>query len=215
MGWLPEPTLDGVRDVGRWEVLLAVADSTIDRFGATADKTVENTVTETSLLGVGQGTLTFPADFFTAGSVVRITMRGELSDTGTPDFTLRLKFGSTVIADVGPTALTGVSSVEWMLDALITCRAAGASGTFIGGGLFDYDDGTELALDSDTDVTVDTTGELTLDVTWEWGTANASNTVTCRASTISLHNPNRIAVGGLEPVLTPDETDWVYGWVAD
>jgi hypothetical protein len=42
-------------------------------FAATADKTVANTTTETSLVGTGVGTLTLPANCLTAGRSVRVT----------------------------------------------------------------------------------------------------------------------------------------------
>jgi hypothetical protein len=167
-----------------------------DVFTATAATTVANTVTETTLFGSGEGSLTLAADYFTAGRSLRIHMRGQLGTTGTPTINIKVKLGSTVIASMGATALTGVTDVEWMLDVLLTCRSAGASGSFIAGGLFDYDDGSEISLSSGTAVSVDTTASQTLDVTITWGTADASNTITTQEAIVEMVDPNAAEAGG-------------------
>mgnify|MGYP001287929233 CR=1 FL=1 len=170
--------------------------SSKDLFTATASQTVANTVTETTLLGSGEGSLTLAANFFTAGKALRIHMRGQLGDTGTPTLNVKLKLGSTVIAETGVTSLTGVTGVEWMLDILLTCRSAGASGSVIAGGLFDYDDGSEISLSSGTAQSVDTTGSLVLDVTATWGTADEANTITCQEAIVEAVDPNSSGEGG-------------------
>jgi len=161
-----------------------------DLYVATAAATVANTTDETTLAGSGEGSLTLAADFFTAGRALQIQMRGQLGDTGTPTLNVKVKLGATVICETTATALSGVTDVEWLLDVLLTCRSAGAAGSFIGGGLLDYDDGNEVSLSSGTPVTVDTTGSLALDVTATWGAADALNTITCQEMLVRLVDPN-------------------------
>jgi hypothetical protein len=70
-------------------------------FSQTADKTVANTTTPTGLFGTGVGSLTLPAGLLAAGSVIRITMTGHYSTTGTPTFTLAVNLGGTELATTG------------------------------------------------------------------------------------------------------------------
>ncbi len=209
------PTSAQVRDAGRWEQIVTVIANPTDRFTATATKTIANTVTETSLFGTGEGTLTFPADFFVAGASMLVTMRGQLSDTGTPDFTIRSKLDSTVIASEGPTALIGVSAAEWQLSLMLTCRSAGASGAFSTGGEFSYNGSGSVYVYSDTEVTVDTTQPLTLDVTWQWGTADAADTIITQEAVVATHSPNQVLSDRLQPVTNETLDDVIYGWVVD
>ncbi len=100
----------------------------IDRYVATADKTVANTTTETTLFGTGEGSLTLPANYLRTGRTIKIDIRGRLAATGNPNRTIKLKLGSTVITSLGPTAIASVSgTVEFRIQLLLTCRAAGAS----------------------------------------------------------------------------------------
>lgn len=66
-------------------------------FSQTATRTITNTTTETSQFSTGVGTLTLPANFFKVGKTIRLMLRGYISTTGTPNATIRIKLGSTVI----------------------------------------------------------------------------------------------------------------------
>ena len=72
-----------------------------------ADKTIANTVTETTLFGTANGTLTLPANFWTVGRTIRIELHGDFADTGIPTARIKVKQGATTLID--STALTLVA----------------------------------------------------------------------------------------------------------
>lgn len=153
-------------------------------FVQTASKTVANSTTETTLVSTGEGLTTLPAGFLMPGKCLRVRACGVISTTGTPNLTLRLKIGGATIASTGAVAMAGtVSGNVWSLDAEITCRTRGASGTVIGQGEFQYDDsthaGTRWGMAMAAAATVDTTTQQAVDLTAQWGTGSASNTITC------------------------------------
>ena len=160
-------------------------------FSATASVTVANTVTETSIVGTGVGSVTLPANFLAAGKTLRFKMFGTIGSVLTPTARIKIKIGSVVVIDTTALALlviTGTNIFE--TEAMITCRTAGASGTVFGQGLvFYYTSSTGLsgiATPNTTTSTIDTTASQTLDVTFTWGTASASNTITCTNTLIKV-----------------------------
>lgn len=165
-------------------------------FTQTADKTVTNTITETSIVGTGVGTLTLPANFFVAGKTIRITMAGVYSTVAvTGDtVTVKVKKGSTVLVSKATTALvTGGTNLAWEAEVLITCRSTGASGTVqVGGGLTYQVAGAVAVYDELNNgvatSTLDTTTSGLLDITVTHSAANASNTVKSLVSAFEVVN---------------------------
>lgn len=158
-------------------------------FVQTADATVANTTTETTLIASGEGTTTLPANLLKAGRRLRITASGHISDTGAPTLNVRVKLGGTTICATGAVTLNNtVTQTDWHMTVDITCRSAGATGTVQGGGIFDHDNGGSFGMVNTSAVTVDTTGTLAVDVTGEWGTADAADTITCQQLAIEVLN---------------------------
>ena len=153
-----------------------------------ASATVANTASETTIVGTVTGGKTLPAALLVAGKTVRVRAFGVLSSTGTPNLTVKVKFGSTVIATTGAVAQSGTpTDVGWELDCLITCRTTGASGTVFAQGVFRY--GTVvMPLAATAAVTVDTTGAHIIDLTAQWGAMDPGNTITCTNGAIELLN---------------------------
>jgi len=153
-------------------------------YSQTASKTVSNTTAETSLVQSGRGTVTLPANFLTAGKTIRLTAYGIYSTTGTPNLRFRVKLGSTFVGTTGNVATANnVSNQAWKVECVITCRSVGVSGTTytIGFAMLNTSGTNGVVWDMEavgTD-TIDTTSPLTLDLLAAWGTANASNTLTC------------------------------------
>lgn len=151
----------------------------------TADKTVANTVTETSIVGTGIGTLTLPANFWVAGKTIRITMSGVYSTVAvTGDtVTIKVKYGSTVLASKATTALvTGGSNLFWESEVLVTCRTTGATGTVQVSGGVRYQVASSVVVEDELNggiaaTTLDTTAGALFDITVTHSAANASNTV--------------------------------------
>ena len=138
-----------------------------------ASATVANTASETTIVGTVTGGKTLPAALLVAGKTVRVRAFGVLSARGTPNLTVKVNVGRTVIARE--------------LDCLITCRTTGASGTVFAQGVFRY--GTVvMPLAATAAVTVDTTGAHIIDLTAQWGAMDPGNTITCTNGAIELLN---------------------------
>lgn len=148
-------------------------------FKQTSSSTVANTVTETTLIDGGQGTLTLPANFFKVGRGVRLTARGFHSSTGNPSITIRFKLGGTTVASGIATSGNG-SSDGWEISVDCVCRSEGVSGTVVAAGYYDehHTNGAKIGVLNTSPVTIDTTTSKAVDLTVEWGAASASNTIT-------------------------------------
>ncbi len=161
-------------------------------FTQTADKTIANTVTETTLFGTGVsvgGGLTLPANFFVAGKTLKIHMHGFHSSTGNPNVTVTVKLGGTIVAT--GTGVSGNGATDgFYFDGEITCRTTGASGTVSAGGEFteEHGSGLHLSVISTSSTTIDTTASQVLDVTLTWGTADAGNTITSQIAYVEVIN---------------------------
>ena len=137
-------------------------------FAQTASVTVTGTLTETTLTGAGAGSLTLPANYFAVGSSVRITAGGPAVSLGvlSATMTLKVKVGALVLT-LGPIGnFGGAMSGPWRIDAVVTCRTTGASGTLQGSGWYSESGsfGQAVAF-ADVSQAVATTGTLTVDLT--------------------------------------------------
>lgn len=165
-------------------------------FTQTADKTVTNTTTETSILGTGVGTKTLPANFFVAGKTIRLRVGGVYSTPiGAPSLIIKVKYGSTIIAQVTTTALlASASNLEFDGEVLITCRTTGSSGTVMVHGDVEYSTGVTgtIAVDSlnhaGATTTINTTTSNALDVTVQWDTASSTRIAKSTVCTIEVVN---------------------------
>lgn len=161
-----------------------------------ADKTVANTLTETSLVGTGvpgqSGTL--GANFFNVGSSLRWRLMGYLSDTGTPTLQIKVKLGSTIIYDTTAITLPNLSGNQlFFMEGRSTCRTTGATGTVFSTSEVFCNTGASSLGNLDlivptAAVTIDTTVSQTFDVTATWGTASASNSITINNFSLDLNS---------------------------
>lgn len=149
-------------------------------FTQTSSATVANTVTETTIIGSGVGSVTLPANFFVAGKTIRLRGYGFHSTTGSPTVRLRIKLGSTTILDT--TAINSHVATDAQVDweGIITCRTTGATGTVIGQGFYQEFQNPDVSIGmvNTTTTTIDTTSSLAVNATIEWGTADVGNTIT-------------------------------------
>lgn len=162
-------------------------------FTATATATIANTTTETTVFGSGVGTLTLPANFFTAGKTIRIMIGGVFSTLVTPgNLTVKVKLGSTTIATVTiSNLLASASNNAFQVQGDITCRSTGGSGTVMVNGNINYDTGTLVRgvaplNNAGATTTIDTTASQALSVTVQWATASASNTISATTATVEV-----------------------------
>lgn len=162
-------------------------------FTQTADATVANTVTETTLIGTGVGTVTLPANFFVAGKTIKMIITGYFSTTGTPNDTMAFKLGSTTVLTTGAMAMGSNSSNQlWRMEMILTCRATGTTGTVMAQGYCICLDSTVavriMEMVTTATTTINTTISLAIDSTNTWGTASESNTITATNCILEVLN---------------------------
>ncbi len=164
-------------------------------FSQVVDVTVADTTDETSILGAGRGSKTLDAEVLDVGSVIVIVLQGHVSDTGTPTLDLKVALGGTEVCSTGAVTLAPTITEEgFTLRAEIVCRTTGAGGTVVAGGTFEYGAGNQHKLIKTAVTAVATDGALAVDVTADWGTDDASNTITSQIATISLIKADNLAV---------------------
>lgn len=159
-------------------------------FTQTNTVTVANTVTETALTGTGVGTLTLPANFFVAGKTIRFFARGFYSSTANPDTTVKFKLGSTVIMATATVSGGNGSNDGFVAFGDVTCRTTGGTGTVFGQGQYLelHSSGSVEGMVATSTVTIDTTATQAVSVSFQWGTASASNTISCTNFTLEAIN---------------------------
>lgn len=161
-------------------------------FIATADATVGNTTTETTLLGSGVGSLTLAANSLVVGRSVVVRMEGYITTNATPLFRIRTKLGSTVVADTTSVATPSMGTAQSItVNVVLTCRSTGGSGTVMTQTDYVFSGTTthaKYASQTSATVTVDTTASQVLDVMATWGTAHAGNTLTITNSLVTTLN---------------------------
>lgn len=160
-------------------------------FTQSATGTVASSTAETSIDSTGVGTKTLTASSITAGKEILVEGDGFYSTTGTPTLRIKVKLGSTIILDT--TAVTMPSSVTnhgFHLHAVITGRTTGASGTVFGQGSFDDKTTPSITLPmvNTAATTIATNASQALTVTAQWGTNNASNTISLTNLSAQLLN---------------------------
>lgn len=162
-------------------------------FSATGTATVANTTTETTLLGTVNGTKTLPANLFRAGKKVTVRVTGTIANTSAPTINIKLKFGSTTIAETTATSLVTITGTRrFVAEFEVTCRTTGASGTLQAGGEFRYFDGStgEKAMEAAENLvsSFNTTTTHVVDVTATWGTDSPSNTISGTQATLIIED---------------------------
>ena len=162
-----------------------VASNTL--FTQTADATVSNTTTETTLIGSGTGTVTLPANFITVGKTFRIRMWG-LSSQAVGNTTLKIKLGSVVLASTGAVAVIIASDALIQLEAYFTCRSTGGSGTVYSQGIATIGATSVQPMTNVSVATIDTTISNAIDVTITMSSASVSNIVVSNLIIIEVLN---------------------------
>jgi hypothetical protein len=156
-------------------------------FSQVVDVTVDDTTTETTILGSGRGSKTITADELAQGSVIVVVLQGYLSTTSTPNLTIAASLGGSEVCTTGAQTLADTIADEGFTVRIeITCRSTGATGSVVAGGTLEYSSGNQHKLIKTSVTTVDTTAALAVDVTVKWGTADAANTITAQIATIEL-----------------------------
>ena len=92
---------------------------------------VGNLIQNGSLVGLGLGTLTVPANTFNIGDSFQANMMGHLSSKNNENFTIDVwsnGVGTTLLGSTGPIKLPTTTSKHFELNLFFTIRALGISG---------------------------------------------------------------------------------------
>jgi hypothetical protein len=162
-------------------------------FAQTAQSsTITATVTESSLITTGVGSLIVPSNGFAVGDSFTARLAGTLSAANGQTLHVRVKSGSVLLADTGTMTLPTITTKYWQLEIGFTIRAIGAATVAIisSNGLFSYTQNSgnsheAIGFNTINSTTFDTTGSNTLSVTAEWGSTNAANSIF--SSSFTLH----------------------------
>lgn len=150
-------------------------------FTQTNTVSVGNTTNETTIVGTGVGTVTLPANFFVAGKKINLFWDGYFRLENSPTLQVKIKIGSTTVWDSGAVTKSAVSTGTqyWRLNATLTCRTTGASGTVLTQALYEYIMPTRVHNVFEnvkiSTATIDTTASQAIDITVQWGTADTNN----------------------------------------
>ncbi len=145
---------------------------------------ITNTTTPGSLLGIGEGTLSVPANGFQVGDSFHLKMLGHLGARNGVGLRLEIMSDSVILADTGNMILPTCTNKHWELNIYFTIRAIGSatSAVIMSGGIFTYTkdasaafEGVNFTVENNTDF--DTTIPNTLDVIATWNGAHPNNNI--------------------------------------
>lgn len=163
----------------------------------TADGTVANTATETSLIGTGVGSRTLVTNFLSVGRTIRLRAFGRYSTDAITagNLNIRFKIGSTTIISTGDIAAPlGVTNEYWQVDVTMIVRTTGGAGTVSAQSAFLHGDDSithdlrSWEMISTSPVTLNTVAGGLVDLTADWSVADTDNTITCTDATLEFLN---------------------------
>lgn len=145
---------------------------------------VTASIVESSLIGVGLGTLSVPPNGFFQGASFRADFGGQMSSKNNDQIRIRVKSGAVVLADSGLQTLPLITNNVWQLSINFTIRQVGVAGvaSIVSLGVFHdvkSSNGVQngFAFNTINSSTFDTTILNTLDVTAEWSSNSALNSI--------------------------------------
>lgn len=160
--------------------------TTYGLYAQTANSTpITGTITESSIIGTGVGSLTIPANAFSVGDSFLAELGGVISTNNNQTFRIRVRSGAGItLLDSGAQNITNITNNVWNLTLSFTVRAIGAAGvaSIVSLGTFHYlktVNGTFEGFSFNTinNTTFDTTATSTLTITIEWGSTDAGNSI--------------------------------------
>jgi hypothetical protein len=163
-------------------------------FVQTATAGPTNTTTATQLLN-GNGHTNFPANFFTgAGRTIRLNLAGQYSTAATPGtYGFVIQMGTVTLATNNLAMPASLSNMGWNLNATITFRTVGASGTAMCDGYVNINTNgntfIRLPLKGttvDTTSTIDTTAAQNISVRAQTSVTTAPAQIRCSTGKIYL-----------------------------
>jgi hypothetical protein len=157
------------------------------------------TLTDVSFGAASNGACIIPANTLVVGSTIRCNGLAKFSNTGTPTLLNGIYYGAVAGTKLAATAATTTTTAatNWQVRIFYegTVTAVGTSGSIVGGGFVLL--GTSLTAVTTIPIDASATAAVTIDtsaakaLTWgaQWGTQNASNTMTVMNWTVELFQP--------------------------
>lgn len=164
-----------------------------------ASSAIANTTAETAF---SIPSYTIPAGSLVAGSVIRIKLWGWYSTAAiAPTINAKIKLGGTTYLATGAvTSVALASNAGWFADCVLTVFSIGAGGTVDAQAYVEFSTaattGLSVNIANPSTQVLDTTVSQAITVTVQWGTANASNTITLQNAAIYIENLSTAATAG-------------------
>lgn len=153
-------------------------------YSQTSESAFVTGITEGSLIGLGQGTLSVPPNGFQIGDSFHLRMSGKISAANNEQLVIQLKTGILQIGTTGAITMSAATNKNWELTAEFTVRSIGVGGVaeLQINGKFLYNKNSNnifegQCFDFVDNVNFDTTILNTLNVTATWLTSNAANSI--------------------------------------
>lgn len=155
-------------------------------FTQTSDSSiVTNTITESSIVGSGVGSLTVPSNTFKVGDSFQANMSGHIDSRNNDTLQIRVKTATGIIlADLGAITMPTCTNQHWDLKCFFTIRAIGAAGVaaIASTSLFTFTkdasnafEGANVSIVNST--TFNTTISNTLSITAQWNASTTLNSI--------------------------------------
>ena len=163
-------------------------------FTQTGTVALNNSSSQTQMLGTGVGTLTLPANFFAIGKMIEVEIRGFYTTPASPsNCNFSIQLGATSLASVVVTAPISQTNSAFLCRAQIVCRSTGTAGNFIAGGDILFQSGTLTADEqafavSTANTAINTQLSQVVNCTFQTGNALANMTYTSVLATIKNVN---------------------------
>jgi len=152
----------------------------IQTFAQTSTATVSASTVETTLTSSGSGSLTIPAAAWFAGKTYKVVLHGtySTSNTNPTNLTLKIKLGTTLIAQNVVFLGSAKSNIPFEIRAEITCRSTGSSGTVFTMGMISSGDDWGSQIDNGTSTTtVNLSTSQTLNITATMNDNHSGNAI--------------------------------------
>jgi hypothetical protein len=154
--------------------------------------TVSNSTAETSLFNdaVALGSRTLGAAYLTTGRTVNIRIQGHRSAIGSPTFTIKVKFGSTVLLISTAIPCSAGTNGYFEVEARVTCITWGTNATLRAQGHVAEGNGpvNRYPLVNSNAITLNTQLSQLADVTLQWSVADLANSVVVTHAMMEVKN---------------------------
>lgn len=145
---------------------------------------ISATITETSLIGAGVGSLSVPANTFKVGDSFTVKMCGYLSCANGETIHIRIKSNGILIIDTGIFQMKASTNkyFELLVDFTITKIGGAGIAELFSNGQYSYNQNSNSNLEGKNFATIsgtsfNTTIINTLSITAEWGSSNINNSI--------------------------------------